>query len=218
MGSIRDRANMSTKGPVERSKDYYDLKMKAVADLADADESNSPEVSDEEINKYKSRAGKLHVSNTIKVLFVKFWFAAALCYFFIWGLSNYLKDQLDLLFVSALAFGMMTDILTNNAIRFFAEELGSNDKWMMFPKKKYITFFLNIIYSFLVIFIVYQIYTMINYAFAQITGNHERVVLGVEPILFGVFCVITDLTLIKIKRVFLGIIEDAKKKAGNSGK
>ena len=218
MGSIRDRANMSTKGPVERSKDYYDLKMKAVADLADADESNSPEVSEEEINKYKSRAGKLHVSNTIKVLFVKFWFAAALCYFFIWGLSNYLKDQLDLLFVSALAFGMMTDILTNNAIRFFAEELGSNDKWMMFPKKKYITFFLNIIYSFLVIFIVYQIYTMINYAFAQITGNHERVVLGVEPILFGVFCVITDLTLIKIKRVFLGIIEDAKKKAGNSGK
>ena len=218
MGSIRDRANMSTKGPVERSKDYYDLKMKAVADLADADESNSPEVSDEEINKYKSRAGKLHVSNTIKVLFVKFWFAAALCYFFIWGLSNYLKDQLDLLFVSALAFGMMTDILTNNAIRFFAEELGSNDKWMMFPKKKYITFFLNIIYSFLVIFIVYQIYTMINYAFAQITGNHERVVLGVEPILFGVFCVITDLTLIKIKRVFLGLIEDAKKKAGNSGK
>lgn len=218
MGSIRDRANMSTKGPVERSKDYYDLKMKAVADLADADESNSPEVSEEELSKYKSRAGKLHVSNTIKVLFVKFWFSGAICWFFIWGLGNYLNSQLDQLFITALAYGIVTDILINNAIRFFAEELGSNDKWMMFPKKKYINLFLNIIYSFLVIFIVYQIYILINNVFAQITGNSETFFLGVGPILFGVFCVITDLTLIKIKRVFLGIIEDAKKKAGNSGK
>ena len=122
------------------------------------------------------------------------------------------------MFITALAYGIVTDILINNAIRFFAEELGSNDKWMMFPKKKYINLFLNIIYSFLVIFIVYQIYIVINNVFAQITGNSETVFLGVGPILFGVFCVITDLTLIKIKRVFLGIIEDAKKKAGNSGK
>lgn len=215
MGSIRDRANMNTKGPVERTKDYYDLKMKAVADLAEADESNSPEVSEEEINRYKSKAGKLHVSNTIKILVVKFWFSAALCYFFIWGLGNYMKSIIDILAVTALAYGAMTDILVNNAIRFFAEELGSNDKWMMFPKRKYVNLFFNIIYSFIVIAIVYTIYNVINMIGVKITGDETDVILGVEPILFGVFCVLTDLGLIAIKRLFFRIVEDAKKKAVN---
>ena len=86
---------------------YYNGRIGEIVEISEsrvcvlcAGDAEGIEVSEEEINKYKSRAGKLHVSNTIKVLFVKFWFAAALCYFFIWGLSNYLKDQLDLLFVS----------------------------------------------------------------------------------------------------------------------
>jgi hypothetical protein len=49
----------------------------------------------------------------------------------------------------------------------------------------------------------------------KITGDETDVILGVEPILFGVFCVLTDLGLIAIKRLFFRIVEDAKKKAVN---
>ena len=37
------------------AEDYYDLKTKAVDDLVNADESNSPEVSEEELERYGAR-------------------------------------------------------------------------------------------------------------------------------------------------------------------
>ncbi len=64
----------------------YKLHTKAVDDLAEADESNSPEVSEEELRKYRS-GPKLKIPEYGKLLFVKFWFAAATCFFFIWGLA-----------------------------------------------------------------------------------------------------------------------------------
>ena len=214
MGSIRDRANISTRGHEEKAGDYYDLKKKAVDDLINADESNSPEVSEEEINRYRGRGRRLHVSTVVKILIVKFWFAAALCWFFIWGLGNYMSSMIDLLAVTAIAHGVMTDILTNNAIRFFAEEKGSNDGWMMFPVRSFGTLFFNIIYAGVVIFLVYTIYNVINVAAISFTGEPDKIFLGVEPILFGVFVTCVDLVLISIKKLFFRIIADAKKKAG----
>jgi len=191
------------------AENYYRLKTKAVDDLIHADPSNSPKVSPEELRRY-TRHG-LCVPEWGKVLFIKFWFPAAVCFFFLWGLGTYL-NLLDLLFVTALALGVVTDLLTNNVLRFVASTEGANDRWMMYPKKRYITFFQNIIHSSVVLFLVYTIYNVINAAVLAVTGAQDAIPLGVEPILFGVFYMLCDTLLIEAKHLCVRIVADAKNK------
>lgn len=178
--------------------EYYKLNTKAVDDLVNADEENSPEVSAEELRKYRSHKGKA-LPEWLKLNFIKFWFPAAVCFFFIWGLGAYVAGMLDLLLITGVALGIVTDLLTNNALRFFAETEGSNDRWMMFPQKKYSTFFQNILYAFVLLCMVVMIYSGINAALSAITGAQDTVFLGVEPVLFGLFYVLCDTLLITLK-------------------
>ena len=69
----------------ESAASYYELKTQAVEDLVSANEENSPQVSREEIRKYTSR-GRLKLADWVKLLAIKWWFAAAVCFFFLWGL------------------------------------------------------------------------------------------------------------------------------------
>ena len=119
-----------------------------------------------------------------------------------------------MIIVLAISLGIVTDILVNNAFRFFAITDGANDKWMMFPKKRYVNLFLNMLYSFLVLIGVIWIYNVINVALNVIVGTEMVVYVGVEPILFGLLYVGVDLLLIAAKNVIVGIIEDAKRKNG----
>ena len=124
--------------------EYYKLNTKAVDDLVTATKENSPIVPKEELRKYK--ANKKSIPNWLKVVFIKFWFSGAVCFFFLWGLGYYIHDQLDLLFVNGIALGVVTDLLTNNVLRFIEETPGANSPWMMFPKKRFISFFFNILF------------------------------------------------------------------------
>lgn len=196
------------KPDIAKEANYYKLKTKAVQDLVEADESNSPEVSEEELNKYRS-GPKVKVSDKAKILIMKFWFAGAVCFFFIWGLSGYMADYLDTLFVTAVAMGIVTDLLTNNAIRFFEPTPGANDRYIMVTKRGYFSFFLNILYAFVVMFLVYSIYAVINFTVISITGNADTVPLGVGPIMFGLFYTAVDLLLIKCKHVITDIVQKA---------
>lgn len=187
------------RAPIEKQTDYYKLKTQAVDDLVNANEENSPEVSEEELRAYRS-GPKLRVADWVKVLFIKAWFPGAVCFFFIWGLGGYLSDLLDTLFVTGAALGMVTDLLTNNVLRFFEKTSGANDRWMMFPRKGYASFPLNILYAYLVLFLVFVLYNLINLVLIQITGaGGDTVPLGVEPVLFGLFYMGFDTLLIEIK-------------------
>lgn len=187
------------RAPIEKQTDYYKLKTQAVDDLVNANEENSPEVSEEELRAYRS-GPKLRVADWVKVLFIKAWFPGAVCFFFIWGLGGYLSDLLDTLFVTGAALGMVTDLLTNNVLRFFEKTSGANDRWMMFPRKGYMSFPLNILYAYLVLFLVFVLYNLINLVLIQITGaGGDTVPLGVEPVLFGLFYMGFDTLLIEIK-------------------
>lgn len=198
----------------EKQSSYYDLKTRAIDDLINADESNSPEVSREELRKYRS-GSRLKLADWVKLILIKAWFAGAVCFFFFWGLGTYLADMLDLLFVTGFALGVVTDLLTNPILRFFEKNPGDNSRWMMFPKKGLYTLFLNIPYGFVILFLVYALYTGINVTAARITGATDTVFLGVEPVLFGVFSLGFDLLLIKIKHIFLGFFRGgAGKKPG----
>ena len=201
------RASKGAKQPdIDRQTDYYKLNTKAVDDLVSANEANSPKVSEAELRSYKS-GPKLKIADWVKIVFIKAWFAGAVCFFFMWGLGNYLADQLDMLFVTGTALGIVTDILTNNVLRFISKTQGGYDKWMMFPQKGWVSFPLNILYGYVILFLVVILYNVINITIIHFTGAVDTVPLGVEPILFGVFCMGFDVLLIKIKHLIKGLFQ-----------
>lgn len=191
----------------------YELKSEAVEALAGADSTPAPEYSKEELERYKGKK-KFKIPAPVKILFLKAWFAGAVCFFFLWGLGTYVSDLLDMLFVVGVATGLVTDLLVNNVIRFIEAFPGEHDEWMLFPKKGMVSFFGNLLYGFLVTFCVYLLYNLINIAIMSITGNTETLPLGVEPVLFGIFCMGVDMLFIGIKRLIVSIIEDARYSAG----
>ena len=193
----------------------YNLKSKAVEELVEAQEGIAPEYSEEELAKYRG-GGKFRIPEPVKVLFLKAWFPGAVCYFILWGLGMYIYSLIDMMFVLAVVLGMATDLLTNNVIRFIEVTPGANDKWLMFPKKGMASFFLNVAYAIVLVICVYNLYTGINGLYATLIGNADVVLLGVEPILFGVFCMGFDMLFILIKRTIGAIITDAKAKARNN--
>ena len=192
--------------------DYYKLNLKAVDDLVTADESNSPRVSEAELRKYRSGV-KLKLSDTVKALLIKAWFAGATCFFFLWGLGTMLNHWLDQLVVLGLALGAVTDLLTNNIYRFYAKTPGANDRWMMFPQKAFYTLPLNLIYAFVLLFLVVTTYNVVNAAILGLGLAQGGTPLGVGPILFGVFTAAWDTLLIQIKRTAQNVLSDARRSA-----
>ena len=218
MAFNRNRQTNQDKQDARAASDYYQLHTKAVDDLVNADESNSPVVSEKELDKYRSKH-KLKLPMWLKVILIKAWFYGAVCFFFMWGLGAYVADQLDLFAITAIGLGMVTDLLVNTIFRYFAETEGANDRWMMFPKKGLPSFFWNILYAFGVLFLVATLYNIINIALLAIIGETNKVILGVEPILFGLFYTGIDMGLIEMKRLFVRIVSEARSKASrDSGK
>ena len=100
------KKNKGNPGEGRAAADYYKLHARAVNDLINANEENSPPVSEEELRKYRS-GPKLRLADWLKVVLIKMWFAGSVCFFIFWGLSAYLADLLDLLLVFAIALGVI---------------------------------------------------------------------------------------------------------------
>jgi len=112
-----------------------------------------------------------------------------------------------------IGMGVVTDLLTNNALRHLAATEGGNDRWMMFPNKGYASFPLNILYAFVVLAIVVMLYNVLNLILIRLTGGEEGVaVLGVEPLLFGLLYLLVDLGMIRLRHLWLRIVSDARKR------
>ena len=189
----RNKKNTPLRSPeqLREISDYYKLNTKSVDDLVSANAENSPEVSKEELEKYRSKSG-LHLPRWLKVVLLKAWFAGAACFFIFWGLGIYL-----------------TNLLVNNVLRFLATVPGENDSWMMFPKKGMGAFFLNILYAFVLLFCVYAFYQVINTVIVSVTGRTDTVPLGVEPVLFSLFYMGFDLLFVGMKHLGRRILADA---------
>jgi len=195
--------------------DYYKLNTGAVDRLVDT--KNAPEVSDAEIRKYTSKK-KWHIPMWLKIVFVKFWFAGAVCYFFLWGLGMYLHG-IDLMVVLAIGLGVVTDILVNRTLRHFEAEPGANDKWMMVTERKFWSIFLNVIYAGVLLYCVFRTYYAINMLMGvnpDVDATQEEAMLGVEPLLFGLLYMGFDMLLITIKKTLISIFRDAAAKASGN--
>lgn len=191
-------------------KNYYDLKTDAVDRLVNAKKGTSPEVSEEEITKYRGKR-KFSIPNPIKAVFIKWWFNGAICFFFYLGLGTVIGNELDQIFVLAMAMGILTDLLTNHLLVFIEKFEHQNDKYMMVTARKFWSLFLNIPYAWVVMYCVFYIYTFINSMYVQSTGS-SKLLLPVEPIAFGIFYMIIDFIFIGIKNTLIKIINDAKAK------
>ena len=197
----------------EGQSQNYELKSRAVEELVEAMHEDAPQYSQEELNQYRTKRG-IQIPTWLKIVALKAWFAGAVCFFMIWGLSSYLADMLDLLVVVGVTMGMVTELLVNSVLRFMEKYPGQNDKWMLFPKKtKLGSFFLNIVYGIALVYCVYFVYANGNAAIAAALGDPELVALGVEPVLFGLLCMGFDLLFIGMKRMLQSILRDAKEKA-----
>ena len=123
----------------------------------------------------------------------------------------YIYSLIDMLFIMGIVLGMVTDLLTNNVIRFIEATPGENNKWLMFPNQKgMVSFFLNLVYALVLVACVYFLYSGINLMIVAIIGNADTVPLGVEPILYGVFSMGFDLLFVGCKNLLKQIISDAQ--------
>ena len=196
-------------------KNYYDLKTDAVDRLLNA--KNAPVVSEKEIKQYKG-GWKRTIPTWVKILFVKFWFGGAICYFFIWGLGLYLQN-LDLLVALAIGLGACTDLLVNNLLKFLEPEKGDYDKWMMVSVRKFWSIFLNVLYAAVLLFFIVQTYEVVNRLITGTTAaNAEFVAVPVEPFLFGLLYMGFDMLFIFIKNMVKKAFNDAEAKVSNSNR
>ena len=200
------------KQPHEAS--YYQLHTDAVEDLVNATKENTPRYSEEELNKYRSGKAKRKFPQWIKVLGIKTWFYGAVCFFVFWGLGMYLADQWDLYFVAGIVLGMVTDLLINHFLRFTEQLPGGSKKWIMVTKRGTAGFFMNLLYGFVLLFLVVTVYQAINTVIFTLHGGSEGApLLTVEPLGFGLAAMGADMLCVTIRNTLKEIIADAKKAA-----
>lgn len=192
-------------------ENYYDLKTDAVERLVNA--KDAPEVSEKEIQKYKS--GKFHIPSWLKIVFIKFWFSGAICYFFLWGLGTYLKG-IDLMVVVTIGLGVAVDLMVNHLLHSLEPQKGAYDKWMFVRVRKWYSIFLNVIYAGVVLFCVVRTYNAINTLIVGPVEADKEVAFGVEPLGFGLLFMGFDMLLITVKNTFIKIVRDAEEKVSGN--
>ena len=191
----------------------YQLKSEAVETLAGADSSPAPEYSKEELERYKGKK-KFKIPAPVKILFLKMWFYGAVCFFVFWGLGMYLADQWDLYFVAGIVLGMVTDLLINHFLRFTEQLPGGSKKWIMVTQRGTAGFFMNLLYGFVLLFLVVTVYQAINTVIFTLHGSSEGApLLTVEPLGFGLAAMGADMLCVTIRNTLKKIIADAKKAA-----
>lgn len=225
-------------------ENYYDLKVDKIDELVAALKDETPEtdannltmfISDctgdddrsnytrsgkkKEFDPYKTDfLGKIPV--WVKALFVKWWFAGMVCYFVMFGVQQFMSsDPLDALFITGIVLGIVVEIFVNPLFRFMERDKKEYDPYTMFPFpfKAYWTFFTNILYYIVVVLVMYfSFYLGLNELINYIKGTENNIALGVEPLLFGTFTVITDMIFIGIKDLTVHLVKKhSKEKAAN---
>ena len=197
--------------------DYYRLNRRAVDDLVNATPENSPKVSEKELRKYRS-GPKIRLRDWTKAVLVKWWFGGAVCFFFYWGLGMMVPSMENLLLILGTALGLVTNLLTNNVLRFWAKVPGGNDRWMMVTRRGAPGLLLDILYGFVILACIVATYQGVNRLLISLTGAAaDSVPLGVEPILFGALATGWDFLWLAVRRTAGKILEDARSKGRSGG-
>lgn len=218
-------------------EDYYDLKKDSIDELVAALKSDGTE-SDEtstskpltkniaEITGEEEKPGGSKKSKEfdpyrrdklqflpawLKAIFIKWWSAGAICFFIMWGTGLVTEDAV---LVVGVVWGVVVDLLVNTVFRYMESDKKEYDNFMMFPfpLKAFWTFFTNIIYYIAVAYLVSACYFGVNQLANLANGTTGLQYIGVEPLLFGVFCTIADMAFIGIKDLIVYLVRRKKRK------
>lgn len=214
------------KSPETTIEDYYDLKVdkvdELVAALKDGESAgNVPittdisEITGEEVKGRSEKARNFDpyrrdklaaIPTWLKAIFIKWWFLGLICFLVNMGLGLYIANDLDLLVVTGVIAGIITDVFVNPIFRFFESDRHEYNAYMMFPFpfKAFWTFFTNIIYYVAVMMLVGFSYTGINYVLRLINENWY---LYTEPLLFGIISVAIDMAFIGVKDLIVYLVK-----------
>lgn len=197
----------------QKTSSYYDLHTGAVEDLVSASKENTPRYSKQELEKYRSGKVKWRMPEALKVVLIKFWFYGAVCFFVFMGLGMYVVNQLDMLFIAGIIMGMVTDLLINHFLRFTEKLPGGSARWIMVTRRGAAGFLMNLMYGFLLLFLVVTVYNVLNSSISVLYGYAENApTISVEPILFGLFTTGADMLCVSIRNTFKKIVTDAQRK------
>lgn len=208
----------------EKIQNYYDLKIKETDELVEVLKTSSvseqpistdiQEITGEDVSSKSEKARNFDpykhdklsfIPAWVKAIFIKWWFAGAVCFFMVFGLFNSMS-ALDNMVLTGIVLGVITDVMVNPIFRLMESDVKEYNNFMMFPFpfKAYWTFLTNMVYYVIVLIIVGFTYEFIG---TYISDN-----IAVEPLLFGTICVIVDMAFIGIKDAIVYLVKKNRKK------
>jgi hypothetical protein len=210
-------------------EDFYDLRIDKVDDLVAAIQgdtksnekisTNISEITGEPEQKRGSKKSKefdpykhdklSFLPTWVKAIFIKWWFAGAVCFFIMWGIG---LSGLESIALVGVIWGALVDILINPIFRMMESNKKEYNVYMMFPFpfKAFWTFFTNVLYYLCITFVVNYCYLGVNELINLMKGTSGLYYVGVEPLLFGVFCVVADMICIGIKDLIVYVAKRGK--------
>lgn len=112
----------------------------------------------------------------------------------------YSSDQLDLVFALGVVSGAATDLLVNRIFLFMETGKLEYHRYMMCCGKRIYSFWVNVLYALALSACVAYTYHFINLWVIRARNlPASTVVLGAEPLLYGVFYLCFDLLFLAVK-------------------
>ena len=114
--------------------------------------------------------------------------------------------------IAAIVMGMVTDLLINHFLRFTEKLPGGSKRWIMVTRRGAAGFFLNVLYGFVLMFLVVTAYNVINAGIVILyNGSETAPLLHVEPLFFGLAAMGADTLCVACRNLLRKIVADAKK-------
>lgn len=193
------------------NKKAIDVLVEAHSEAAQADEPAEKIAIEKDIKRFTGNKFLQKIPVWVKAILIKYWFNGMICFFFFWGIGEFLADSLDAWFLMSVAHGLAIDLLVNNIFRFIESDKLEYSKYAMFPRKKLWTIFANVLYAAIVCGLVMLTYNQINIWIIAARGLEKNAVpLGVEPLLYGLFYLAFDMLFISAKNMIILLFKKLK--------
>lgn len=139
----------------------------------------------------------------LKVLMAKFWIAGAAFYFVGFGMPQISQGVIDKIFTLGLILGPVNALIMYPLVYYLCRTEDLADKYVFIKNKSAIRILLHVLYNWLLIIIIAYTYQLINFVINAVMHYEKGVIkFGVEPIFFGLFYLLFDFLLIKVRHMF----------------